>query len=70
MYDFKPICGKPCKLDADCASPQRCNMAAKSNEPTMGMSQARANEIYVCATRTPSPASSAPTRAAPRSSAK
>ncbi len=48
MESFKPICGKACKLDKDCAPPQRCTMAAKSTEPTMGMSQARANEIYVC----------------------
>ena len=48
METFKPICGKPCKVDAECMPMRRCTMAAKSSEPTMGMSQARANEIYVC----------------------
>jgi hypothetical protein len=66
MYTSKPMCGKPCKVDKDCASPQACQMEAKSNEPTMGMSQARANEIYLCAApRGAQPASSGSSR--PRS---
>lgn len=66
----KPICGAPCKVNADCTAPQTCTMEAKSKEPTVGMAQARANEIYVCVSpRAPRPATSGSSRPAPRSSA-
>lgn len=44
----KPVCAKPCKVEKDCAANQTCVMNYKTNEPTMGMSQARADEQYQC----------------------
>jgi len=61
----KPICGKPCSAKtSECGSSEMCAMAYKSLAPTMGMSQARANELYVCRPR-PLPSTSGSTKLPP-----
>ena len=44
-----PVCGTACKSGADCSADKECGLeAARTLEPAMGMSAAKANAIMLC----------------------